>query len=140
MTTRRKVIEIVGAAAASVAFPEITGLNGPATTWARRSTTWSCLFENRSFDNLLGRLYAPGEVKSFEGVIGKDLKNPIPEWAEQGAERKFVPLRRVAHDEHAATGSWRGVSAHQHGSVRNAGPEEPFHAAGAHGGAVQRAE
>ena len=36
------------------------------------------MFENRSFDNLLGRLYEPGEVPSFEGVIGKDLSNPIP--------------------------------------------------------------
>ena len=35
------------------------------------------MFENRSFDNLLGRLYQPGEVRSFEGVIGKDLSNPI---------------------------------------------------------------
>ena len=25
------------------------------------------MFENRSFDNLLGRLYQPGEVESFEG-------------------------------------------------------------------------
>jgi phospholipase C len=49
------------------------------------------MFENRSFDNVLGRLYAPGEVRSFEGVIGRDLKNPIPEWAEHGAERKVVP-------------------------------------------------
>jgi phospholipase C len=40
------------------------------------------LFENRSFDNLLGRLYAPGEVPSFEGVTGRDLSNPIPAWAE----------------------------------------------------------
>lgn len=24
-------------------------------------------FENRSFDHLIGRLYEPGEVKSFEG-------------------------------------------------------------------------
>ncbi len=39
------------------------------------------MFENRSFDQLLGRLYQPGEVKSFEGVI-KDLSNPIPTWAE----------------------------------------------------------
>jgi phospholipase C len=39
------------------------------------------MFENRSFDNLLGRLYQPGEVASFEGVLGKDLSNPVPEWA-----------------------------------------------------------
>jgi phospholipase C len=49
------------------------------------------LFENRSFDNLLGRLYQPGEVPSFEGVIGKDLSNPIPEWAEHGADKRVVP-------------------------------------------------
>jgi phospholipase C len=49
------------------------------------------MFENRSFDNLLGRLYQPGEVASFEGVAGKDLSNPIPEWAEHGADRKVVP-------------------------------------------------
>ena len=48
------------------------------------------MFENRSFDNLLGRLYEPGEVGSFEGVIGKDLSNPIPEWAEHGAERGSI--------------------------------------------------
>ena len=51
----------------------------------------SVMFENRSFDNLLGRLYQPGEVASFEGVIGKELSNPIPPWAEHGADRKVVP-------------------------------------------------
>jgi phospholipase C len=49
------------------------------------------LFENRSFDNLLGHLYQPGEVESFEGVLGKDLRNPIPAWAEHGAELGTVP-------------------------------------------------
>ena len=49
------------------------------------------LFENRSLDNLLGRLYGPEDGKAFEGVIGKDLSNPIPEWAEHGADRKVVP-------------------------------------------------
>jgi phospholipase C len=49
------------------------------------------MFENRSFDNLLGQLYQPGEVNSFEGVLGKNLSNPVPEWAEHGADRKVVP-------------------------------------------------
>jgi phospholipase C len=49
------------------------------------------MFENRSFDHLLGRLYEPGELGSFEGVIGKDLSNPIPEWAEHGADAGVVP-------------------------------------------------
>jgi len=49
------------------------------------------LFENRSLDNVLGHLYGPGDGKSFDGVIGKNLSNPIPAWAEHGAERKVVP-------------------------------------------------
>ncbi len=49
------------------------------------------LFENRSLDNVLGHLYGPGDGKTFEGVLGKDLSNPIPAWAEHGAERKVVP-------------------------------------------------
>ena len=49
------------------------------------------VFENRSLDNVLGRLYGPEDGKMFEGVIGEDLTNPIPEWAEHGAERKVVP-------------------------------------------------
>ena len=49
------------------------------------------LFENRSLDNVLGHLYGPGDGKSFDGVIGKDLSNPIPAWAEHGTERKVVP-------------------------------------------------
>jgi len=49
------------------------------------------VFENRSLDNVLGRLYGPEDGKTFDGVIGKDLTNPIPEWAEHGADRKVVP-------------------------------------------------
>jgi phospholipase C len=49
------------------------------------------LFENRSLDNVLGHLYGPEDGKNFDGVIGKNLNNPIPEWAEHGAERKVVP-------------------------------------------------
>ena len=49
------------------------------------------LFENRSLDNLLGRLYGPDDGKTFESVIGKYLSNPIPECAEHGAYREKVP-------------------------------------------------
>jgi phospholipase C len=49
------------------------------------------LFENRSLDNVLGRLYGPDDGKTFEGVIGKELSNPIPDWAEHGVEKKVVP-------------------------------------------------
>jgi phospholipase C len=49
------------------------------------------MFENRSLDNVLGRLYGPDDGKTFEGVIGKNLSNPIPEWAEHGTDRKVVP-------------------------------------------------
>ncbi|MCX4985894.1 alkaline phosphatase family protein [Streptomyces sp. NBC_00572] len=49
------------------------------------------MFENRSFDNLLGRLYEPGEVAAFEGVLGKELSNPIPDWAEDRLGGQTVP-------------------------------------------------
>jgi len=49
------------------------------------------LFENRSLDNVLGRLYGPEDGKTFDGVIGKDLSNPVPDWAEHGADRGVVP-------------------------------------------------
>ena len=77
--------------------PAVAGLTAGGTKVADRSRDRALdhvvvlMFENRSFDNLLGRLYEPGEVRSFEGVTGKDLKNPIPDWAEDGADRKFVP-------------------------------------------------
>jgi phospholipase C len=48
-------------------------------------------FENRSFDNVLGRLYGPRDQKIFEGVVDKGLSNPIPGWAEHVADRKVVP-------------------------------------------------
>ena len=49
------------------------------------------VFENRSLDNVLGRLYGPEDGKTFAGVVGEDLSNPIPEWAEHGADREVVP-------------------------------------------------
>jgi phospholipase C len=36
------------------------------------------MFENRSFDNVLGYLYQPGEVAAFEGVAGRPLSNVVP--------------------------------------------------------------
>ena len=52
------------------------------------------MLENRSFDNLLGHLYAPGDVspgQSFDGVTGKDLSNPIPSNAPD-SDRNVVPV------------------------------------------------
>src|SRR5271155_4519217 len=37
------------------------------------------IFENRSFDNLLGHLYTKTEKPDFEGVLGRVLTNPVPE-------------------------------------------------------------
>jgi phospholipase C len=92
MTTRRKFVKMTGAAAVGAAMPKIATLPGAKPDRKKAlDHVVVVMFENRSFDNLLGRLYAPGEVKSFEGVTGKDLKNSIPEWAENGSDRKFVP-------------------------------------------------
>jgi hypothetical protein len=64
----------------------------PSPTDKKHSTMLSCSCSRTARSTICwAGLYGPGEVKSFEGVIGKDLKNPIPEWAEHGADRKFVP-------------------------------------------------
>lgn len=91
--TRRRFTEAVGIAAVGAALPRRAAAQGTKPMADRKNAldhVVVLMFENRSFDNVLGRLYAPGEVASFEGVIGKDLKNPVPEWAEHGADRKFV--------------------------------------------------
>jgi phospholipase C len=93
LITRRKLTKLAGAMAASAAIPSATGAQDAKPVADRQNAldhVVVVMFENRSFDNLMGRLYEPGEVRSFEGVLGKDLKNPIPEWAEHGADRKFV--------------------------------------------------
>ena len=76
------------------------------------------LFENRSFDNLLGRLYTPGDVEAFEGVIGKDLGNPIPDWAENRAEDGVVHYGVSASMDAPDSGPGRGVPAHQHTALQ----------------------
>jgi len=82
--TRRKVIQGAVAGALSAA--------GSGTAAAHRTGRLAAplpqfshvvvlMLENRSFDNLLGSLYAPSDLptgKSFEGLIGKNLSNPIP--------------------------------------------------------------
>ncbi len=53
------------------------------------------MLENRSFDSLLGNLYAPADLppgKSFDGVIGKNLSNPIPAGAPAPHGVQTVPV------------------------------------------------
>lgn len=52
------------------------------------------MFENRSFDNLLGALYPPTERADFDGVLGKTLSNPIPSGVPDAA-RGTVPFHRA---------------------------------------------
>jgi phospholipase C len=89
--TRRKLAQVAGATAAYAAIPGLASARPVASRDKALDHVVVVMFENRSFDNLLGRLYEPGEVRSFNGVIGKSLRNPIPAWAEYGADRGFVP-------------------------------------------------
>lgn len=91
--TRREFAKDVGLAAVGAAIPSIARAGGSKAPDRQSAMDHVVviMFENRSFDNVLGRLYQPGEVPLFEGVIGKNLSNPIPEWAQHGAGRKLVP-------------------------------------------------
>jgi phospholipase C len=67
------------------------------------------MLENRSFDNLLGDLYAPGELppgKSFEGLIGKELSNPIPPGVPTPGRATSVPVLNATnyHDPYPDPG------------------------------------
>lgn len=63
------------------------------------------MFENRSFDNLRGRLYEPGEVESFEGVIGKGLQQSDPAVGRGRRGSQGGAVRRIADDEHSVARS-----------------------------------
>jgi phospholipase C len=93
--TRRKFAkDIIGAAVIGATIPGLASAQGVKQIADRQKAmdhVVVLMFENRSFDNVLGRLYEPGEVPAFEGVAGKNLSNSIPEWAENGADRKSVP-------------------------------------------------
>lgn len=89
--SRRAFAKEIGIAAAGAAVPSwVSARMMPARENALDHVV-VVMFENRSFDNVLGRLYQPGEVAAFEGVVGKNLRNSIPAWANHGADRKFVP-------------------------------------------------
>ncbi len=63
------------------------------------------VFENRSFDNILGHLYQPGEVPEFDGVIGKNLSNPVPSWAKFPSPNGVVPYRTTTDMDSPNPGS-----------------------------------
>jgi phospholipase C len=51
------------------------------------------MLENRSFDNMLGFLGATdGGRQKINGVAGKELSNPIPEYARPASRIKHVPV------------------------------------------------
>ncbi|MGE5560145.1 MAG: alkaline phosphatase family protein [Chloroflexota bacterium] len=61
------------------------------------------MLENRSFDNMLGWLYDPGNAppfdrvprkQPFDGVSGKQLSNPIPPEAQTGWQ-KWIAVRKA---------------------------------------------
>ncbi len=91
--SRRKFAAGVGTAAAMSAIPGFVAAQNARPVADKEKALDHLvvlMFENRSFDNILGHLYNPGEVAAFEGVLGKTLRNSIPDWAQHGADRKFV--------------------------------------------------
>ena len=96
-------------------------------------------FENRSFDNLLGRLYQPGEVASFEGVIGKRPHQPHPVVGRARRRAQGRPLRGAGQHGHSQPRPGGGVPARQHPAVRDRRPRgQPVPDRRRHGGALQR--
>jgi hypothetical protein len=84
------------------------------------------VFENRSLDNVPGRLYGPDDGKLFGAVTGKDLTNPIHEWPGTApAARRCptwwpstwtAPIPTPARSTRTPTPSYSASSARQTGS------------------------
>jgi phospholipase C len=98
--SRRKLLQGVGSAGALTAVTGCLPRSRRAESGERREGLDRfdylvvLMMENRSFDNMLGFLYAPEVVprgQRFEGVAGKPLSNPIPNDADH-AERGAVPV------------------------------------------------
>jgi len=91
--SRREFLAATAAAAVLGPSELLTPKLGPLDTF---SHVVVLMMENRSFDNMLGYLYQPGSEprgQHFEGVLGKDLWNPIPPGVPNGG-RKRVPVQR----------------------------------------------
>jgi len=65
-------------------------------TAGTRWTTWFSRCSRTARSTISSATSGPGDGKTVDGVIGKDLSNRIPEWAEHGAERRTVPYRVAA--------------------------------------------
>lgn len=83
--SRRDFIRAASAAAGAGALGAIPGCCLPGLSSDPRFGQFEyvvvLMMENRSFDNLLGYLYDPANLPpgiTFNGVIGKNLSNPIP--------------------------------------------------------------
>ena len=110
--TRRKVIQgavagALSAAGAGTARAHRTGR--PPAALSQFSHVVVLMLENRSFDNLLGSLYAPSDLppgKSFEGLIGKNLSNPIPSGAPAPPGVTSIPILNATdyHDPYPDPG------------------------------------
>jgi phospholipase C len=95
--SRRMFAKEISLAAASAAIPSLVSAQTHPGPQNGLDHVVVLMFENRSFDNVLGRLYQPGEVAAFEGALGKNLHNSIPAWADYGTDRKFVPYGVAAN-------------------------------------------
>jgi len=63
------------------------------------------MFENRSFDCILGRLYAPGQVprnQPYNGIAGVTYSNPVPPYIDDG---HATVTTRISPDTDAAMAS-----------------------------------
>ncbi len=92
--SRRELIKVAGAAAVVGPGPATVGAQGIGKGLDAFDHVVVLMLENRSFDNLLGHLYAAGAAprgQTFEGVAGKELSNPIPADVPD-AGRKTVPV------------------------------------------------
>jgi len=94
LTRRKTLLGLAGLAGLGLARDALGAGTPTASNLEKFDHIVVLMLENRSFDNLLGYLYGPGQVprgQRFEGVAGKNLSNPIPPGADE-ADRGIAPV------------------------------------------------
>lgn len=102
--TRRKFVQLAGAGAfigaellEQTALAE-SQLDAKKRNLAKFEYVVVLMLENRSFDNMLGYLYQDQRDKPFNGVYGKQLSNPIPDFADK-SYLQVVPVMQGVNPE-----------------------------------------
>ena len=85
-TSAAATAALLGACGGDAGEETTPGL-GSAAALSKFDHVVVAMFENRSFDSLIGHAYQPGEAprgQTYNGVAGREFRNPVPSYIQDG--------------------------------------------------------